>query len=140
VANSQGKTKDGDNRAAEPDLGQGESSLVKVPPIVAGGARIFVDRWQTCQPMVELHVMVPWGPCFPFFLNPPIALQKLNFYTLKFLIFLFLPCQTSNASFARCQHAYFPLIWFFTKRGVGYKVCAKIWQITILFLVNFWPN
>jgi hypothetical protein len=35
VADSQGKTKDGDNRAAEPDLGQGESSLVKVPPIVA---------------------------------------------------------------------------------------------------------
>jgi hypothetical protein len=75
-----------------------------------------------------------------FFLNPPIALQKLNFYTLKFLIFLFLPCQTSNANSAQCEHAPFPLIWFFTKRGVGYRVCAKIWQIIILFLVNLWPN
>jgi hypothetical protein len=92
----------------------------------------------TCQPMAELHAMVPWGPCFPsffsfFFLNTPITLQKLNF-TLKFLIFLFLPCQTSNAKFAQCQHTPFPLIWFFTKS------CAKIWQITILLLVNFWPN
>jgi hypothetical protein len=86
---------------------------------------------------------MPWclgGHVFHFFLNPPIALQKLNFYTLKFLIFLFLPCQTSNANSAQCEHAPFPLIWFFTKRGVGYRVCAKIWQIIILFLVNFWPN
>jgi hypothetical protein len=89
----------------------------------------------------NLHAMVPWGHVFHFFfLNTPITLQKLNFYALKCLIFLFLPCQTSNAKFARCQHAHFPLICFFTKRGAGYWVCTKIWQITILFLMNFWPN
>jgi hypothetical protein len=81
--------------------------------------------------MAELHVMVPWGPCFPFFLNPPIALQKLNFYTLNFLIF--------TLSNFKCQFRPMPTCLFssnlvFHKERSGIQgLCKNLANYNIIF-------